>query len=126
MGYRSEVVISIKAPFNLSQQLREDFCDCDSAVAIKDEKGNVIQLIFMWESVKWYSGYADVDRCMDYIRVSDAAFIRCGEDEDDTEHIGDVSGHGISISMMYEKLIGDPLDLELFKSANSIQFVIGE
>jgi len=104
MGYRSEVALAVSkdvmAQF-LTTMARSPkarslcFEYSDEIVKDYDEEG---ALLFKWDSIKWYSGYEDIDALVDFMDWCDAEededmsegykFVRVGEESEDIESRG--------------------------------------
>lgn len=99
MGYYSKVAVALrKADFADLQKSYDVFCranagnpevtsdlftDCIKRTA---SDGRVV---LYWSGIKWYDDYPEVKFFMDFIRDLDHMdFLRCGEEPDDIEEIG--------------------------------------
>lgn len=91
MGYRSDVTITLyKQDFEtLVRQASENTNGAldliKYATLYKNEASDIVTLL--WNSVKWYDGYNDVDFIMSFIRSGDVQYhyLRVGEESGDIE-----------------------------------------
>jgi len=100
MGYRSEVLLALKAKhlkkflevvvFNSpAKELFDNWCEISTEFEDpQDENG----IFFHWPSIKWYDSYESIQSVMNFIEnlpgddpASDFYFIRIGEDHSDVE-----------------------------------------
>jgi hypothetical protein len=102
MGYRSEVVLAVAekvmpqflATMAKSPETRR-LCFQEHCDMVKDYygKGNIL---FRWDSIKWYEGYEEVDALTNFMDWCDEGdeneieyrFVRVGENYDDIVHRG--------------------------------------
>lgn len=123
MGYRSQVVIGFKktAFFKNVGDSAESFKDCD---LISESEDNVI---FIWEDVKWYDSYKDVQEITAVIRKcadDEYGFVRIGEEDGDIEKLGEPWEFEIVTATTVQYYDGgDEVTSEEFFKPNSIKFI---
>ena len=95
MGYRSEVVFIVAkevmpqflATMAKSPETRK-MCFSETYMRIKDFQGDG-NILFNWNSIKWYEGYEEIDAITDFMDWCDDEdehgyrFCRVGENDDD-------------------------------------------
>lgn len=123
MGYRSDVTITLyKQDFEtLVRQASENTNGAldliKYATLYKNEAGNIVTLL--WNSVKWYDGYNDVDFIMSFIRSGDVQYhyLRVGEESGDIKEENNDDDWCLCESTYIEKYIcvesaGDEVNIE--------------
>jgi len=130
MGYRSQVAIALNK-HTFWKEVGEDiiyFQDCD---IIQQREGVVT---FIWEDVKWYSSYSDVEAIEKLLeRISllqddyeGYAFIRVGEETGDIETRGEPWHFDLRVHTEIDCGGGDPIDHDKFFAPNSVKFIRGD
>jgi len=128
MGYRSQVAIGItkKAFEKHVDQKTKPFEDCD---LIYDSEDNVT---FLWEDVKWYDSYSDVQAITKVIKEALAedetsvGMVRIGEEAGDIETLGSPWEFEISSSCTMNIGDGETIDHDKFFVPRSVKFIRGD
>jgi len=133
MGYRSQVAIAFeKEAFwkHVGEDIK-NFKDCDLIQQTKES------ITFLWEDVKWYDSYDDVQSVSRVINrvASDESyqdddhygFIRIGEDDSDIEKAGSPWEFGLDTTVtLHTDDEADDISHDDFFAPNSIKFIKGD
>ena len=106
MGYRSEVVLAVSPeamPSFMSVIARcpetRRMCLEHTDTTTKDYDGDKNAMLFVWESIKWYDSYPEIQKITSWMDDMDDEndegykFVRIGEEPDDIDQRGYGYGH---------------------------------
>ena len=128
MGYRSQVVIGFKKTLfwkHVGENIA-NFKDCD---LIEEDSEDVV---FIWDSAKWYDGYSDVTSVMQVFHKvieeedQSAGFLRVGEEDEDIETLGVPYEFDIYAVTSVNSGNGEKVDHDKYFAPNSIKFIRGD
>ena len=124
MGYRSQVCIAInKDLFNekADATLKKSLEDCDDILLSENKE----TFYFIYQYVKWYDGYEEVDRVNSFIRenLDKTCLLRIGEDDADIERIGDYFNFDVYIVKNFDIPKHSKVNHKDFFSGNAIKFI---
>ena len=102
MGYRSQVVLAVGPqlmPQFMSTMAKSPeamrMCFKDHSQMIKDYDGEEGAMLFMWDHIKWYDTFEEVQAIEDFLDWAEGEdeqdnfkFVRTGEELDDNEQRG--------------------------------------
>ena len=124
MGYRSIVTIAVTKEAYLkhaNQTVKDHLKYCDEVTLAN----NIYYFKYDW--VKWYEDYEDVKCVTDFVYQcgEDAALLRIGEDDNDTERIGETSEFEMYVSREPDYPKGDTeVNRDILFACNSIQYIL--
>jgi len=106
MGYRSDVVIGLKA----TKVLEDNLLKIDKFPKMLQRPGRLKSgNVFYWlfEDIKWYESYTEVSEVIDYLHELDDeeyGFMRIGEENEDVE----TQGHPYDFDIYFNRFIEFP------------------